>query len=446
LAITSVPTTEPLLQVPPFPGARHEPLAQRGRGGAALSDGEIMALAGRVQALSLVDGISLEEFRARAIQGWRYVDPFTGEPIRLAEAIELCGFWKRLIDSNRDIAAAAGIAFWKRETVAPLLWRGSGVPVISKAEAVGSGDVVAAWKSRTAPALLRRLEERGARLIEIEDGFIRSAGLGADCVPPLSIVVDRSGVHFDPNRPNDLETMLQHAEFTAEAIDRARRLRALIVESGLSKYASGDVTVERRGGDRRHVLVPGQVEDDRSVIEGGGPVRTNLELLGRVRAAEPDAYMLYKPHPDIEAGHRAGAVSDAECLAFADEIIRDVPISSVIAMVDAVHVNTSLAGFEALLRGTAVTTHGVPFYAGWGLTTDLGSVPPRRTRKLSLDQLVAGVLLEYPRYLDPVTGLPCPAEVVVQRLSGGKAPDPSLIVTLRRVQGKIMRRFRSLVQ
>jgi capsular polysaccharide export protein len=165
-----------------------------------------------------------------------------------------------------------------------------------------------------------------------------------------------------------------------------------------------------------------------------------------VRGAAPDAYIIYKPHPDIEAGHRVGAIRDDRALALADEIVRDAPISSLIAMVDEVHVNTSLAGFEALMRGKSVTTHGTPFYAGWGITTDLGPVPSRRTARRSLDELVAAVLLVYPRYMDPVTGLPCPAEVVVERLSSRELTDPNLIVTLRRVQGKLMRRFRSLVQ
>jgi capsular polysaccharide export protein len=115
-------------------------------------------------------------------------------------------------------------------------------------------------------------------------------------------------------------------------------------------------------------------------------------------------------------------------------------------MVDEVHVNTSLAGFEALLRGKCVTTHGVPFYAGWGLTRDLGPVPVRRTARRSLDELVAATLLQYPRYLDPVTGLPCPAEVVVARLSQAESRDPGLLVGVRRMQGKLMRRLRSLVQ
>ena len=35
-------------------------------------------------------------------------------------------------------------------------------------------------------------------------------------------------------------------------------------------------------------------------------------------------------------------------------------------MVDEVHVNTSLAGFEALLRGKSVTTYGDPVLRGLG--------------------------------------------------------------------------------
>jgi capsular polysaccharide export protein len=115
-------------------------------------------------------------------------------------------------------------------------------------------------------------------------------------------------------------------------------------------------------------------------------------------------------------------------------------------MVDEVHVNTSLAGFEALLREKPVSTYGVPFYAGWGLTTDLAPIPARRTAKRSIDELVAAALLLYPRYLDPVTGLPCPAETVVARLCDGGERDASLVVGLRRLQGKLMRRLRSLVQ
>jgi capsular polysaccharide export protein len=179
------------------------------------------------------------------------------------------------------------------------------------------------------------------------------------------------------------------------------------------------------------------VEDDRSVQSGGGPVQTNLELLRRARANAPDAYILYKPHPDVEAGHRKGIIRDQIALGLADEIVRDEAIGALIAMVDEVHVNTSLAGFEALLRGRAVTTYGVPFYAGWGLTTDLGSVPTRRNIRRTLDELVAAALLIYPRYLDPDTGLPCPPEVLMERLMRPVQPKQGWLVTLRQGQGRI---------
>ncbi len=86
---------------------------------------------------------------------------------------------------------------------------------------------------------------------------------------------------------------------------------------------------------------------------------------------------------------------------------------------------TSLLGFEALLRGMPVTCLGTPFYAGWGLTRDLAPVPPwRRAQAVSLAALAHATLIAYPRYCDPVTRLPCPAEVVVDRLAAGTVGHP----------------------
>ena len=86
---------------------------------------------------------------------------------------------------------------------------------------------------------------------------------------------------------------------------------------------------------------------------------------------------------------------------------------------------TSLLGFEALLRGRAVTTLGAPFYAGWGLTHDLGAPPTRRTARPNLAQLAHATLIGYPRYHDPITNMPCPVNVVMERLSTGQLPRPS---------------------
>jgi capsular polysaccharide export protein len=280
----------------------------------------------------------------------------------------------------------------------------------------------------------------------VEDGFLRSQGLGADCVPPLSITVDRLGAHFDPSHPSELELLLQKGEFDEATLARARRVRELIVEAGLGKYERGGEQLDRPQDDRRLILVPGQVEDDRAVLTGGCGLTSNLDLLARVRRQAPEARILYKPHPDVLSGHRRGSVPEELCLRHADEVVSGTAISSLIDLVDEIHVNTSLAGFEALLRGKFVTTYGVPFYAGWGLTRDLGPIPSRRTAPRTLDQLVAAALLLYPRYLDPVTGLPCPAEVIVNRLSSNLGDRPGWLVFMRRFQGRLLRSFRSVVQ
>ena len=399
---------------------------------------------GRFADLSDGNASSIEEAVSRHVAGVAYVDPFTGEQIEVPAAVRLCGFWRDLIDRNRDISAALGFAFWKRPTVAPLLWAGEAVPFASDLKGVRGG-AVAIWKSRTPPQVIQSLEDEGTRLIEVEDGFIRSTGLGADCVPPLSIVVDRQGVHFDPSQTSDLEDLLQNGSFDEGILSRASDLREVIVASGVSKYGSGSALLSRRVPDRRHILVPGQVEDDRAVLSGGGPVMDNLDLLKRARAEAPNAVIIYKPHPDVEAGHRVGRIPEAECLKFADEVVRDQPISALIDLADEVHVNTSLAGFEALLRSKPVTTHGVPFYAGWGLTRDLGPVPDRRTAQRTLDELVAAVLLLYPRYLDPVTGLPCPPEILVHRIAeGAGVSQGTAVVQLRRFQGRWKKRLADL--
>ncbi len=371
-----------------------------------------------------------------------FADPFGGNAINLLQLIELCGFWRSLIDANRSISGGVGFAFWKQASVLPLLWGGgSSAGFFNPLAGEHSSGNVAIWRSRTSPGMIGQLERQSISTVEVEDGFLRSNGLGADCVPPLSIVVDRLGPHFDPGQPSELENLLEHSEFDPSLLARARRLRETIVAAGLGKYDQSNAILDRFDNSRRHILVAGQVEDDRSILAGGSGLASNLELLQRVRACEPDAYLIYKPHPDVVAGHRKGNIPENIGRQFADKVITDGSISSLITAVDEVHVNTSLAGFEALMRFKDVTTYGVPFYAGWGLTRDLGPVPARRTAKRSLDELVAATLLIYPRYLDPVTGLPCPAEIVVDRLAAPSFKPAGALVRLRRLQGRLRRRL-----
>ena len=374
-----------------------------------------------------------------ALAGSAMVDPFDGGALSATDAIALLADWRTLIDTNRTISAVFGVARWKRVTVDPLLWDGTG-PVryarASQAAMLTAGDAAIAWKSRTPAALLGALDLRGIVPGEIEDGMIRSVGLGANCVPPLSVIVDRRGIYFDPSAPSDLETILAEAEMPPVLLARAAALRTRIVAEGISKYGRALPKALPPRDARRRVLVTGQVEDDRSILTGGAGM-TNLALLEAARKLEPDTWIVYKPHPDVEAGHRKGRIADADALRHADAIDRAAPITALIDNVDALHVITSLAGFEALLRGKEVITHGMPFYAGWGLTRDLRPLPPRRGRRRTLDELVAGTLILYPRYTDPVTRLPCGPELVIDRISSNLAKVSSPLIVIREWQGRL---------
>lgn len=256
---------------------------------------------------------------------------------------------------------------------------------------------------------------------QVEDGFLRSRGLGAELVPPLSLVCDNLGIYYDPEGPSRLEKWIEkRAVLRSDQHVRARALIETLTGAGLSKYNLGGAAPELPPG--RRILVPGQVEDDASILTGTSGVRTNAALLAAARAANPDAVILYKPHPDVEAGLRKGATDAGH----ADLVLHNADPMALLGQVDAVWTMTSLLGFEALLRRVPVVTLGAPFYAGWGLTEDHGDVPPRRRARVTLEGLLHAALIDYPRYRDPVSGLSCPVEVVVERLATGHMPRAGL--------------------
>ncbi len=377
--------------------------------------------------------------------GTRYADPFTGRQIGCADALDIVAEWRRVTRANRAIGACSGMSFWKRRRIAAFFHTGEHAPPHRQGAAAAmraaKGRAVAVWSSRIPPGLQQAAAAEGRTLLRVEDGFVRSLGLGSGFLPPCSVIADASGIYYDPSQPSDLETLLRETRFEPALLARARRLMDRLVREGITKYGAGGAAVALPPADgRRRVLVPGQVADDLSVRLGGAGVAGNEDLLARVRAANPDALVIYKPHPDVDAGHRAGAIPDTIVRRHADIVVRGVPMAALIAAVDEVHTLTSLAGFEALLRGRRVVVHAQPFYAGWGLTEDLAPLP-RRDRQLSLEELSAGVLLLYPRYLDPVTELPCPMEVLLDRLASRSIWRETGLMRLRRLQGRMRARL-----
>ena len=371
---------------------------------------------------------------AALVTGVRYADPFHRQAIGVEAAVDIAVDWHRHGRGNRGISACVGMSIWKRRRMRQFLSTGVTVPAFSVRAARRSYGAVAAWASRIPPGLPAELAGRGRALVRVEDGFIRSRGLGSNFLPPCSVVLDWSGQYVDPSVPSDLERILAETAFAPALLARARRLIDRLLSEGVTKYSGAIpmVAAARVAPGRRVVLVPGQVGDDLSVRLAGCGLN-NAALLTAAREAEPDAFIVYKPHPDVIAGHRPGLL-DAMTARLADEIVDSGNMHDLLSSIDAVHTITSLAGFEAILRGREVVTYGQPFYAGWGLTTDRNPVP-RRQRVLSVEALAAGALLLYPRYVDPVTGMPCSAEVVLDRMADPALWKPGLLMRLRAAQG-----------
>ncbi len=363
-----------------------------------------------------------ELFTAAYILYPRYINPQTGQPGVLEDVIEHLLRQRPIFQADFGRLICSGFRWWKRPYIRRALSApGNRVTFSDNPRNLVKADKVVVWGAGDRSEMVRAAEKKGVPVHRMEDGFLRSVGLGSDLVRPLSLVVDTSGIYFNPNAPSDLETILRETDFSTDLKKRGAAMRKRIVEERLSKYNVGDDSPPDLSAapGQRIILVPGQVEDDASIRLGCVDIRTNLDLLAEVRRQNPGAYIVHKPHPDVLAGNREGGITTSEALKFCDQIITKTSMPACLRAVDEVHTLTSLTGFEALLHGKAVFTYGLPFYAGWGLTRDRHEVS-RRGRKLALDELVTGALILYPRYIDWSTGQVISPEAALEHLKNGR--------------------------
>jgi capsular polysaccharide export protein len=358
------------------------------------------------------------------VGGWRYASPYDGGEWTLDALIDYLALWRRVAERTAGIEALVGISRWKRARTRQFLIGSPAARFVREprkaARASGAG-AIAIWPSRAdEKALADRVDP--ARIWRIEDGFIRSTGLGAAFVRPSSLVLDTSGIYYDPRRPSDLELLLQNVEIPEAMQARGRALIAQIRQAGATKYNLKDGPAAVLPDNRKIVLVAGQVADDQSVLAAGGGV-TMADMVMAARHENPDAFLVYKPHPDVVAKLRDGERGDAGISALADLILPGGDTHALLERADEVHVLSSLLGFEALLRGCRVVTHGRPFFAGWGLTDDRAPLA-RRNRSRTLDELAAAALILYPLYVDPDSGLPCSPEHLLSVVTRARPPSP----------------------
>ncbi|THJ23341.1 MAG: capsular polysaccharide biosynthesis protein [Nitrospira sp. CG24E] len=366
---------------------------------------------------------------AALIEYLRYVDPETGRRCEAERVVEWMGLQRRMRTRFPNDVYALSFSPWKKPIVRRF-FQGNRVHFVDAVDQVPEDATLAVWGQGH--------QDEKRPIVRLEDAFLRSVGLGADLIQPLSWVMDSRGMYYDATAPSELEHALLTTEFPADLLMRAKRLRDRIVEGGLTKYNVGVGTWRRPQEALRVILVPGQVESDASIRYGGSSIRSNMQLLQAVREANPSAYVIYKPHPDVVAGLRTKGAGEDEALRWCDEVVTDVAMGTLLSAVDEVHVLTSLAGFEALLRGKKVTCYGQPFYAGWGLTDDR-TPPARRTRRLTLDELVAGALILYPTYVSRTTGKFTTAERALDELLDWRQQKPTGMPLWRKALRLVLR-------
>ncbi len=388
-------------------------------------------------------GASLEALvHACLIESVRCIDPHRRASCQIEELMQAIGLQRRLQQQAPERVDAFGFTPWKQRNLRRFL-AGSDLRFRRSGRQPGvSTTAVAIWGRRGQPSVLESARVRNLPLLHVEDGFLRSVGLGAELIDPISWVVDRSGMYYDATRPSDLECLLAGESWTKAQLSRAAALRKRLVLEAITKYNLPSFRWQRPEHQQRVVLVVGQVESDASIQFGAPGIKTNLALLQAVRVAEPDAYLVYKPHPDVMAGLcRAGEGEDGAA-EVCDEVLTGGAMQQMFSEIDALHVLTSLAGFEALLRRVEVHCWGLPFYAGWGLTIDREHTA-RRRRNLSLDALVHAALIDYPRYVGRQSGWFMTAEQAIDELVAWRESPPvrrTLVQAVFRHWGRLRRR------
>ncbi|AJD01219.1 capsular polysaccharide export protein [Campylobacter lari] len=359
---------------------------------------------------------TLEEvFYAAYVLYSEYFNPYLNQKSDIFDTIHTLAKYKKIEQANSNTLYFLGFSKWKREFVRPFFKAKNNKIIFLNSPGelykvnLNPDDKIFIWGKKYDKDLLAK--DFKNTIFLVEDGFLRSVFLGSDLTRPFSLIVDSKGLYVDPSKPSDLEDILQNHIFDESLKQRAKKLIITITHNKFSKYNGLKHEKLNFNTNKKIILIPAQVEDDVSMILGGAGFDT-LKLLQSVRKANENAFIVFKPHPDVLSGNRKGLKDKSIILKYCDEIIENVSIDSAINACDEVHTITSTSGFDALLRGKKVVVYGKPFYAGWGLTQDLHKIP-RRTRLLSLEELVAGVLILYPRYIHPKSKNLCEVELTL---------------------------------
>ncbi|MGB8815490.1 MAG: capsular polysaccharide biosynthesis protein, partial [Paracoccaceae bacterium] len=188
-------------------------------------------------------------FAAAMILAPTWYDPCRDRLCSFEEAVDQLESEARTYREDRHGHIALGMRMWKRGRLQavfgrekPLQFQDDAAKAVAMAHATGRGLLIWAGKepeALSAPTPIRR----------VEDGFLRSRGLGADLIAPLSLVTDDLGIYYDPSRPSRLEHLIA-APLPPGGALRVTRLIESLTAAGLSKYNLGGALPDLPQGHR----------------------------------------------------------------------------------------------------------------------------------------------------------------------------------------------------
>ena len=319
----------------------------------------------------------------------------------------------RLVPMGSRLAAMPGLnAFLPEAIIAPLPFGLLGADALLGWGRKGSG----AWAQRLGPWLNKPV-------VTLEDGFVRSLGLGVAGAEALSVVVDDLGVHYDSTRPSRIEAMLEQGGWESDALlVRARAAMAAMRMHRISKYNVAAGPSPRAAAilaGEPFVLVVDQTSGDAALACAAPDAFSRM--LAAARAETPGARVIVKTHPDVVAGHRRGLIAPEAVAAVGATLLGEaLDPWTLMERMTRLYTVTSQMGLEALVAGKPVRCFGLPFYAGWGATEDEVACA-RRTRRRSVEEIVAAAYLVYARYADPRTGQPRTLEETIAAIVAARA-------------------------
>lgn len=243
----------------------------------------------------------------------------------------------------------------------------------------------------------------------LEDGFIRSIGLGVEGSPSFSIVEDDIGIYYDATAPSKLEHILNTYDFVSDTklMEDAANAMALMRKHNISKYNNAPLVDESflsrygmRDRSEKRILIIAQTAGDASLEYGMARQFSTTDMIESALEENPDAKLYLKVHPDVLSGKKGSDIDIAYAKKHCILIEENINPISLLKYFSKVYTKTSGMGFEALIVGCECVCFGVPYYAGWGVTTDKITCP-RRTRLRSVEEIFAATYILYSRYYNP---------------------------------------------